>query len=225
MIYVSDHGKRVEICSPEEVVLFRENRNSQEPFNSSQEIPHNIAKKIAQIHKVHGYANETNCLYLLSKVDYELVFCYDFSSGYKYTFSPMQFPSYIQNDKETILNSINYALMILEALGWIVTFSEDDLYHFNFAPLIALTPEEVAAKIDQRINTIAANALQVINHGLVNHKHKYFRKEVDLTPAQISAEDADLVINRLRELLGNKWFIKGWDGCTFEVIPNPTEGW
>lgn len=225
MIYISYLGTKIEICSPKEVIRFRENRSTGKPFVESQKPPLDIAKKITQIYKVHGYANEENCLNLLSKVDYDLLFNYDFSSGYQYTSGPLQFPIHIQNDEESIHKAIAYARMILEAIGWIVTFKEGDLYHFNLAPLLALTPEEVSIKIQQRIKTLAANALQVINKGLVNHKHQFSRKDVGLTPAKCSAKDAELVIARLRNLLGNQWFIKDWDGYNFEVVPNPNPGW
>lgn len=227
MKYVSDHGTEVYVHSPAEVLSFRENRSQGKENKLDAEIPLHIAQKFTQIHKVHGYIYEQSSMNLFYAVQHDLLFSYNFKRGYQYRFGPGKFPDYIQKDEKMMHEVIEYTQKLLEALGWVITFSEDESwFYFNFGPLLALTPEEVQSEIDQRINTLAATALQVINAGLLKSKSKYSRREVGLVPGLATVDERYLVISRLRELLGNQWFIKDWDGYNFEVIPNnPNQGW
>lgn len=213
-------GTEIPISSPQEVIAFRENRGSEKDFNFHEELSPDIAANIARIHKIHGYQYELDCLELLLRADHELLFNYNFKFGYQLTFGPNTFPDYIRRDTDRVDRTIKHALMILEAFGWIVTFSEDESwYYLDFAPLLALTPEEVRSEIENRISTLAGTALQVINAGFVKHRSHFFRKELGLSPANVLPEDVELVLDRLGHLLGPKWTIANWNRFSLNVFP------
>ncbi|HCX25482.1 MAG: hypothetical protein UX01_C0010G0022 [Candidatus Collierbacteria bacterium GW2011_GWB2_45_17] len=214
-------GTEISICSPQEVITFREDRESGKNFNFYENLSSDISANIAKIHKIHGYKNEEYSLGLLLGAGNELLFNYDFRNGYRFTFGPNIFPDYIHRDKDKVNRVIEFVLWILEAFGWIVTFNEDESwYYLDFAPLLALTPEEVNTEIEQRINSLAGKALQVINTGLVKHQSRFFRKEIGLAPANVLPEDVELVINRLSLLLGPKWAIANWNSFSFNIFPS-----
>ena len=151
------------------------------------------------IHKVHGFQPEGYTLGLLLKVDFDLLFSYSFRDGYRFMFGDSVFPEWVK-ELETKKKIIVYATMILEAYGWVVTFTEDqEWYYLDFAPLQALTPEEVSREREQIAFRIAANALQVINQGLIEGKTFFTLEEL-----AISESDSRLFtacLTRLRQLM------------------------
>ncbi|SRR5258706_6190280 len=218
MKFSPDRGSDISICTPQEVITFRENRGSGKEFNDRQPMSPDVAAKITAIHKVHGFKFEENTIGLLLKADFHLLFDYNFRDGYLFTFGPSVFPDWLQTDTDIKLKIIEYARMILEAYGWNVIFSEDDAwYYLNFAPLLALTPEEVNAEIQQRVNNLAGKALQVINAGHVNRQERFTYDELGLDLEKIDAQDFLAVLDKLTELLDPKWEVTDLRDFTIRV--------
>src|SRR5258706_16372953 len=86
MKFSPDRGSDISICTPQEVITFRENRGSGKEFNDRQPMSPDVAAKITAIHKVHGFKFEENTIGLLLKADFHLLFDYNFRDGYLFTF-------------------------------------------------------------------------------------------------------------------------------------------
>jgi len=181
MKFSPDQGDDVSLCTPREVIEFRENRATGKDFDDRRPMSPNVAAKMTTIHKVHGFQLESYICYLLQKVDFDLLFTYNFRDGYRFEFGDSVFPEWIKKT-ETKKKIVAYTAMVLEAYGWIVTFGEDDTwYYLDFAPLLSLTPEEVTREREQKAKTIAAKALQTINSGLLTNKYDFSLAELDMT--------------------------------------------
>lgn len=223
MKLVTDQIDNLELSSPQEVIEFRKNRGSGKNFDFRMPLTKEIQEKINYIHQVHGFNFEKDGYGLMQRIQHDLLFEYDFKLGYLSTFGDASFPDYITKNQPRIKKVIERIRMIFEAFGWVVTFSEDKYwYYLNFAPLLALTPEEVNAEIEQRVNILASKALKVINEGLIKQQSHFYRKEIGLAPAMVIPEDVDLVINRLKLLLGPKWLLTNWNFHSFDIFPNTT---
>ncbi len=199
MKFSPDQGDDVSLCTPQEVIEFREKRATGKEFDDRRPMSPEVSAKMTSIHKVHGFQLESSITYLLQKVDFDLLFAYNFRDGYRFLFGDSIFPDWIKKP-DTKKKIVAYAVMVLEAYGWIVTSGEDDTwYYLDFAPLQALTPEEVAREREQIALRMAASALQIINKGLIAGKTFFTLEEL-----AIPVDDSKLFtacLTRLRDLI------------------------
>ncbi len=198
MKYVSDYGQEIPMHSPQEVLVFRENRSLGKNFKNYGPISPDIAAKLSRIFRVHGYSHEANSLGVLLRASNELLFNYNFKLGYQLIFGIGSFPDGTGPDLQK--NAINFAVMVLEAFGWVVTFKEDkNWYYLNFAPLLVLTPEEADREIERQVNEYAHQSLQAINRGLGKNQVEFSYHEIGF--GEIPGTLALKVYRRLAELV------------------------
>jgi len=174
MIFSPDQGDDVSLYTPREVIEFREKRATGKEFDDRRPMSPEVSAKMTSIHKVHGFQLESSICYLLQKVDFDLLFAYNFRDGYRFKFGDSVFPEWIKKP---------------ETKKKIVAF----------APLLSLTPEEVTLEREQIALRLAASALQVINRGLIAGKVFFTLEELAL-----SEDDSRLFtacLTRLRQLM------------------------
>jgi len=199
MIFSPDQGDDVSLYTPREVIEFREKRATGKEFDDRRPMSPEVSAKMTSIHKVHGFQLESSICYLLQKVDFDLLFAYNFRDGYRFKFGDSVFPEWIKKP-ETKKKIVAYAVMVLEAYGWLVTFSEDKTwYYLDFAPLLSLTPEEVTLEREQIALRLAASALQVINRGLIAGKVFFTLEELALS--EDDSRFFTACLTRLRQLM------------------------
>jgi len=138
---------------------------------------------------------------LLLRASNELLFNYDFKYGYRLRFGPSVFPDSFTEDRNGLNRAIEYIQGLLETFGWVVSFEEDNLwYYLVFAPLLALTPEEVIREREQKAKTIAAGALKTINTGMLANKYDFSLAELGMTDDDTDLPFLFLCIRELKAL-------------------------
>ncbi len=179
-------------------------------------------KKMSLIVASYPLVYKEDVLALISEVtDKHLKGRYDFGIGCRYFIDVYLFPHIGLDIKKKRRNFVEYVADMLTVLGWNVSIEEKDGYfHLIFAPLLALEPNEVYLEIEKRVNRYAGQALQVINSSMIENIDEFTIHSLGIDRENMPSQFFELVVIRLRELLGPKWTLSTSDDIHFQVSPS-----
>ncbi|HSV94559.1 MAG TPA: hypothetical protein VLH94_01075 [Spirochaetia bacterium] len=219
MLIKTLNGDTMPAFTPTEILERRSSFLSKRRSHSDFLMTLDVITGIENIIKVHGFVNYDSAINLAYIATSNLFNAYDFKFGYVYRISSQYIPEYIRDNEEEIHRFLEYVILILIALGWVVSQKEDtDWYYFVFAPLQSLTPEAIELETKQRINQMACIALKTINAGLQSHTEVFYAADLGL-PESYHPSDFELIFNRLSELLSPGWTLQPLPGQGFKIKP------
>ena len=219
MLIRTRNGDTVPVFIPTEILERRSSFLSQNRSHSDFQLTEEIKTGIDKVIMIHGWINYDSAINLVYCATSNLFNAYDFKVGYDYRIPNAYIPEYIRNDEKEIHRFLEYVILILTALGWVVSQKEDaNWYYFAFAPLQALTPEAIELETKQRINQMAWTALKAINDGLQSHTEVFYAADLGL-PESYHPSDFELIFNRLSELLSPGWTLQPLPGQGFKIKP------
>ncbi len=175
MIVRTLNNDDVTIKTPEEVKKIRTHRITENsPKPQELKLSKSIQEELDRIVQTYNLEFYDSALWAAYGVSNFLWVSYDFTFGAAYHLTSNQIPQYLRNDKKDLRRYIDYLSLVLAAFGWINTIEEDDGdYYLIFSALIALTPKEVERVREEKAQTLAYQALAVINKGLLKVKSSY----------------------------------------------------